>query len=183
MTQSSILRTHRVTLIGYRGTGKTTVARLLAARLGWSWVDADAYLEAKHGQTIREIFAAEGEVGFREKEAAVLAELAGRERQVLAAGGGVVIRLENRARLRRSGFVVWLTADAATIHARLQADPTTSDRRPPLTAACGLAEIEQLLADRAPLYRECADLTVDTTGRSPDDIVEIILAALPRTTA
>lgn len=172
-----------VILIGYRGTGKTTVARLLAERLGWSWTDADAYLEARHGRTIREIFADEGEAGFRDKEAAILTELAGRERHVLATGGGVILRADNRALIRRSGFVVWLTADAATIHARLQADPTTGDRRPHLTAACGLAEIEQLLADRGPLYRECADLTVDSSGRSPDDIVHIILAALTESNA
>src|SRR6516225_5630423 len=93
-------------LVGYRGTGKTTVARLLAARLGWEWVDADAVLEGRYGRSIRRIFADEGEAGFRDKEAAVLVDLCRGRRQVVATGGGVVLRPENRARLRAAGRLV-----------------------------------------------------------------------------
>jgi shikimate kinase len=165
-------------LVGLRGSGKTTVARLLAERLGWQWADADALLEARHGRSIRQIFAEEGEAGFRDKEAALLEELCGLRRHVIATGGGVVLRPENRQRLRAAGFVVWLTADAATLWDRLHRDPTTAKRRPDLTVG-GLAEVEETLRLRQPLYEAVADLTVDTAGRSPAQVMEAILAPLP----
>jgi shikimate kinase len=161
-------------LVGYRATGKSTVARLLAERLGWAWVDADEVLERRHGRTIRQIFAEEGEAGFRDKEAAIVEELCRGERLVVATGGGVVLRAENRQRLRAAGRVVWLTADAQTIWERLQRDPMTRERRPALTVG-GRAEVEELLRVREPHYRECAEVTVDTRGRSPEDIVAAIL--------
>jgi shikimate kinase len=161
-------------LVGYRGTGKSTVARLLAGRLGWGWVDADAALEARHGRTVRWIFAEEGEAGFRAKEAALLEELCRLQRHVIATGGGVVLRADNRERLRAAGAVVWLTADARTIWQRLQADATTAERRPALTVG-GLAEVEELLRVREPWYRGCADWTVDTAGRTPEEVADVIL--------
>jgi shikimate kinase len=164
----------RIFLIGYRGTGKTTVARILAGRLGWDWVDADAALEERHGRTIRRIFDEEGEIGFRQKESEFLEELCRLERRVIATGGGVVLREENRKRLRSSGRVVWLTADAETIWRRLQTDATTGERRPRLTVG-GLAEVDQLLTVREPLYRACADLTVATAGHVPSEIANTIL--------
>ncbi len=170
-------------LIGYRGTGKSTVARLLAERLGWDWQDADEYLERKFGRFIRDIFAQEGEAGFRDKEAAMLRELCDRERQVLAAGGGVVLRPENQAALRQNHFVIWLTADAITIWDRLQGDSTTGERRPDLTASGGLTEIQELLAVREPLYRAWADLVVDTVGRTPEDVANVILKELEASSA
>jgi shikimate kinase len=167
-----------VFLIGYRGSGKTATARLLAERLGWTWSDADAVLEARHGRTIRQIFADEGEAGFRDKEAEVLADLAAGARQVIATGGGVILRAENRALLRR-GLVVWLTAPAPVLWQRLQEDATTRDRRPAL-AGGGLEEIEQLLAARQPHYAACADLVVDTTQREPGAVAEEIAGWLVR---
>jgi shikimate kinase len=168
-----------VILIGYRGTGKTTVARLLAEQLGWQWVDADQYLEAKFGQTIRDIFAAEGEAGFREKETAILAELCQRERYVIATGGGAILREPNRVLLRRSGFVVWLKADAETIWQRLQSDPTTAASRPELTATGGLMEIRELLVMREPLYRATADFEIDAARLRPEDVAREIHTRLP----
>jgi shikimate kinase len=165
-------------LIGYRGTGKSTVARLLAAALGWDCIDADPLLEERHGRTIRQIFAAEGEAGFRDKEAALLQELCQRRQTVVATGGGVILREANRQRLK-AGWVVWLTADPATIWQRLQADATTAERRPNLTVG-GLSEIEELLRVREPLYRACADLVVETTGRTPEQVAEAILAGWRR---
>src|SRR5689334_7067287 len=102
-------------LIGYRGSGKTTVGRLVADRLGWAFVDADSVLEERYGQTIREIFAAEGEAGFRDKEAAVLADLCRATDAVIATGGGIVLRAANRVLLKRHGLVVWLAADPPTL--------------------------------------------------------------------
>ena len=165
-------------LVGYRCTGKTTVARLLAERLGWECADADAVLEARHGRPIRQIFAEEGEAGFRDMEAALLPELCGRRRHVIATGGGVVLRPENRARLRAAGLVVWLRADAETLWARLRQDATTAERRPPLSVG-GLAEVEEMLQVRRPLYEAVAHLAVDTARQSPPEVVEAILALLP----
>ncbi|MCI0684800.1 MAG: shikimate kinase [Gemmataceae bacterium] len=163
-------------LIGYRGTGKSATARALAARLAWSWCDADELLEERFGKTIRQIFDDEGEAGFRDKEAAVLDELAGRRCWVIATGGGVVLRPENRAKLR-TGVTVWLTAAPATIWERLQADATTAERRPNL-AQGGLAEIEELLRLRQPLYEACADWMIDTTEQLPEHVAERIAAWL-----
>src|SRR5262245_24962561 len=150
-------------LIGYRGSGKSTVARLLADRLGWTWADADAVLEARHGKTIRVIFAEEGEEGFRVKETATLQELSRGREQVIATGGGVILSSENRATLKETGWTVWLTASARTLWERLQVDATTAERRPALTQG-GLAEIEELLQARHPLYQACADLQVSSEG-------------------
>ncbi len=162
----------RIFLIGYRGSGKTSVARLLGERLGWQWLDADSVLESRHGKSIRQIFAEEGEAGFRDKEAALLEELSRLEKYVIATGGGVVLRPANRDKLR-PGLVVWLTADAATLWQRINGDSTTAARRPNLTVG-GLAEVEELLRQREPHYRACAGVIVDTVGRAPEAIVEEI---------
>jgi shikimate kinase len=169
--------TNNLLLIGYRCTGKTTVARLLATWLGWDWTDADTVVEERAGQTICAIFAAEGEAGFRQREEAVLEELSQGKRRVIATGGGVVLSGRNRERLREAGRVVWLTADADTIWQRLQTDASTRDRRPTLTVG-GLAEIQELLRVRKPLYRVCADLIVETAGRSPLEVTNLILEKL-----
>lgn len=165
-------------LIGYRGSGKTTVGRLVADRLSWAFVDADSVLEERHGRTIREIFAAEGEASFRGKEAAVLADLCTCTDTVIATGGGVVLREVNRALLKRHGLVAWLAADPATLLSRIQGDPTTAARRPDL-AGGGLTEVEQLLAAREPLYRACADVVVAAGALSPERAADAILAACP----
>jgi shikimate kinase len=148
-------------LIGYRGTGKSTVAWLVAARLGWDWLDADELLEQRAGCSIRQIFAQEGETGFRDKESVLLGELCQRRRLVVATGGGVILREENRMHLR-AGLVVWLTADAETLWNRLQGDAATRERRPDL-AQGGRAEVEELLRKRAPLYAACANFIIDAT--------------------
>jgi shikimate kinase len=164
-------------LIGYRGTGKSTVARLLAGRLGWAWLDADAELEARCGRSVRQIFEAEGEAGFRRCEAELLEELCRRRHHVIATGGGVVLSEANRERLRATGRVVWLTADADTIWQRLQDDPATDGRRPVLTVG-GRVEVEELLRAREPLYRACADIAVETTGRTPEEVADVVLSQL-----
>ncbi|HEX3152830.1 MAG TPA: shikimate kinase [Gemmataceae bacterium] len=163
-------------LIGYRGSGKTTVGSIVAARLGWSFLDADTVLEGRYAQSIREIFAAEGEAGFRDKESAVLADLCTRTDTVIATGGGIILRKANRELLNRHGFVAWLTAEPATLLERIEADPTTAERRPALSVG-GRAEIEQLLAVREPLYRECADVIVSVESLSPEQAADAILAA------
>jgi len=165
-------------LIGYRGTGKSTVARLVAERLGWKWVDADVELERRAGKSIARIFADDGETAFRDLESDVLRDLAAGERTVVAAGGGVVLREANRHVLRGMGHVAWLKANVTNILERVAADVANADRRPNLTTAGGRAEVESLLAERMPLYRDCADLEVETDGKSPESIAEEIVDGL-----
>jgi shikimate kinase len=166
-------------LVGPRGCGKSTVARLVARQLGWRVVDADEELERAAGTTIRDIFATEGEQGFRDRESAILSEMCQLDRAVIATGGGVVLREANRQRLREAGAVVWLTADLETLWRRVKDDPSTRDRRPALgtnPAGDSPATMAALLQRREPLYREVAGLTVDTTSRDPQDIADMILA-------
>ena len=162
-------------LIGLRGSGKTTIGRVLAGRLALPFRDADVELEARAGRSIRDIFAADGEAAFRDFEEQTLVELIGRGPAVVATGGGVVLREINRARMKAAGKVVWLTADADALWARTQADPTTAGQRPDL-ASGGLAEVQELMRLREPHYRSVADLTIETAGRSPEQIAADILA-------
>lgn len=161
-----------ITLIGYRGTGKSSVAVPLASRLRLEVVDADSAIEQRAGRTIQQIFTDDGEEGFRRIERDVMAELLNRSGLVLAAGGGAVLDQQTRQLMSTAGPVVWLKASVDSILSRCGADSTTVHRRPKLTAAGGRGEIEQLLKVREPLYRECADVVIVTDGRSIDEIVE-----------
>ncbi|HUE72560.1 MAG TPA: shikimate kinase [Pirellulaceae bacterium] len=163
-------------LVGYRGSGKTTVAQLVADEIGLPWIDADAALEQRAGKTIREIFAESGEETFRGLESAELAILAGGPDRVVALGGGAVLREQNRQLIQDSGRTAWLRARAETLLTRIETDATTAQRRPNLTSAGGLAEIEQLLAVRTPIYAECADYVVDVDDLSPADVAAAIVA-------
>lgn len=168
-----------ITLIGYRGSGKTTVARPLAEKLGWNWVDADAALEAAAGCTIREIFEKEGEPGFRRRERDTIVQLLQQDRLVLAAGGGAILNADTRRDLKAAGPVVWLHAPVEVLYARISGDATTTERRPNL-AGGGKQEIENLLAAREPLYRECATLIIDSSKSDTNEIVDRICRELNR---
>jgi shikimate kinase len=167
-----------VFLIGYRGTGKSSVARELAAKLHCEWVDADDLVEQRAGKPIAEIFAADGEAAFRDLEAEIVATLSRTTRFVIALGGGAVLREVNRRAIRGAGPVVWLTASIDSIVTRLAADEATASRRPNLTSSGGRAEIESLLSQRMPLYRECATLIVDTEGKTVAQVADEIAAEL-----
>jgi shikimate kinase len=168
-------RASGLVLVGYRGTGKSTVGRLLAGRLGLPFVDADAALEARLGRSISEVFARDGEAAFRDAEAEVLAGLDAGGGLVLATGGGAVLREANRRAIRRLGRVAWLTAGPATIAGRLAADPAG---RPALTPLGLIDEVAAVLEARRPLYREVADLEVGTDGLGPAEVAELVLAGL-----
>lgn len=160
---------NHVALIGPRGAGKTTIAPLLAAKWAWPWLDLDAELERRTGKTIALLLAEFGEPAFRNLESAILSDVLAREPHILATGGGVILKEENRRRLRDRAFVVYLRADPATLQQRLHEDRRAS-QRPPLTALPEADEVAVLLAEREPLYQATANLIVDTAHRSPIEI-------------
>lgn len=164
-----------LTLIGYRGTGKTTAGKLLAERIGWSFVDTDVLIVQRAQKTIKEIFAAEGEAGFRDRESAVITDVCARNNTVISAGGGAILRPQNVAAMKNAGPVVWLQADADTLWQRISADAATTANRPNLTAAGGVAEIKELLAKRTPLYAAAANHTLDVATLSVEEVVAALM--------
>jgi shikimate kinase len=161
-------------LVGMMGAGKSSVGRPLAEALGYRFVDADSVVEQAAGRPIAEIFARDGEAGFRALETAVLNQLAGWHSLVVATGGGVVTRPENWGHLRQ-GVVVWLDAPEEQLLQRLRADPTP---RPLLMETDPDARLRQLLVARRPLYAQ-ADLTIRQEGESPEGVAARVLAGLP----
>lgn len=166
-------------LIGFRGSGKTTVGRALAERLGVPWVDTDEQIMRRAGRSIREIFADSGEPAFRELERAMIAELNPSPAKVVAVGGGAIEDRRNIARLRELGRIIWLDAPAAALAARIAADPETETTRPSLTGLNPADEVATVLMRRRPLYAQACDLRVDATSDTPTVIVEVILKAFP----
>ena len=168
----------RILLIGYRGTGKTTVAAVLAAKTGWPWIDTDSQIVSSAGCSIRELFDREGEEGFRQRETDILQNILAGDCPIIACGGGIVLRKENRQLLADGGKIVLLRASAETIYQRLQGDPQSFTLRPPLTALEQEAEIREILRQREVLYADCAALTVDTENKTAEKVAEEILAHL-----
>lgn len=158
MTSTRNLATRNVILVGPMGAGKTSLGRQLARRFGLRFVDADAQVEASAGASVSEIFAREGEAGFRVRERDALAALLAQDGLVLATGGGAVLDADNRARMRQRGCVVHLQVDVAQQLARLADD----DTRPLLARPDRTQVLQALAAERAPLYAQVADLALDT---------------------
>jgi shikimate kinase len=161
-------------LIGMMGAGKSAVGRPLAEALGYRVLDADDALEQVAGRSIPEIFATDGEAGFRELETAVLGQIASWHSLVVATGGGVVTRPANWGHMRQ-GVVVWLDAPAPLLLQRLRSDPTP---RPLLQADDPGARLGELLAQRQPIYAQ-ADLRVHQAGDGPAQVAQQVLADLP----
>jgi shikimate kinase len=166
-------------LVGMMGSGKSTVASLLGERMGRPVFDSDAEVERATGRSVVEIFAAEGEGAFREQERLALGRaLAEREPAVIAVAGGAVLDPRNRAAMRRGGTVVWLRAELATL-----AERVGDGGGRPLLAGDAAAALARLSAERAPLYAEVADVTVDVDGVRAGEVADSVLkavAALPR---
>jgi shikimate kinase len=168
-----------LSLIGYRGTGKSAVGKRLARRLKWDWVDSDTEIEQRAQRSIQAIFATEGEAAFRSLEREVIADLVQRDRLVLSTGGGAILNADTRRDLRAAGPVVWLVAPVAIIATRILQDGSTTSRRPNLTKQGGIAEIRTVLAAREPLYSECSTIVVDTDGLKLGEVVTRVLDLLP----
>lgn len=164
-------------LIGYRGSGKAVVGRVLADRLARPFVDTDALIEQQAGVSIQQIFARQGEQAFRDAETRIIREVASRGDQVIAVGGGAVLRDQNVEALRAGGWLAWLRASPEELCRRIQADRHSESLRPPLTDLEPLAEVRSELARRRAMYAAAADFVVDTDQRSPRQVAELILVA------
>lgn len=163
-------------LVGMPGAGKTTIGKALARHLDLPFVDADQEIVAHTGVTIATIFELEGESGFRSRESQIIAELSAREGVLLATGGGAVLRPDNREVLKRTGVVVYLHASLDHLWQRTRHD----SRRPLLQADNPRAVLKGLLDVRDPLYRETADLVVETGRQSANRLVREIVDSLTR---
>lgn len=165
-------------LTGYRGCGKSTVAKVLAEKLGRALIDLDEVIESDAEMNIAEIFAKETEQGFRDRETMCLNRVSAANPCVISLGGGAILREENRQAIAATGVCVWLDADPEVIADRLAGDATTRDRRPSLTGQPVLEEIRGVMNSRAPLYREASDVRIDTSALTVHEIVDQILAAV-----
>jgi len=165
-------------LIGYRCTGKTSVGRALAGRIGWGFADSDAEICGQQGKNVACIVAEKGWPEFRRLEAKAMGRLCGREATVVATGGGVVLCAENVRLMKANGVVIWLQASVSTIAARLRADTGNGGQRPALGGLDPDEEIITILADRTPLYGAAADFTVITDTLSVAQVCDQIQTRL-----
>jgi shikimate kinase len=158
--------TGNIFLVGLMGAGKTTIGRQLSRLLDRPFFDSDHEIEQRTGVRIPVIFEVEGEAGFRQRESAMIAELTARRGIILATGGGAVLDADNRRRLKENGLVVYLRAAVADLLARTRHDRN----RPLLQTADPRQKLEQLLSQRDPLYREVADIILDTGQQSANQL-------------
>lgn len=163
-----------IVLIGYRGTGKSTVGKLVAQRLGYEVVSTDAEIVKREGATIPEIVRQYGWEPFRNRESEVCRDLGGKDRLVIDTGGGAILREENVQALKANGVLVWLTAEVKTIVRRIGGD----DQRPSLTGTKSFVdEIEEVLQQRLPKYQAAADQVISTDELSPTEIADRVITA------
>lgn len=160
----------KIILVGFMGTGKTTVGKLIASKLSWRFADTDAVIEAKAGKPVREIFAQDGEPAFRALEAELCREIGTWRRCVVATGGGILLDPANRAVLLESGFVICLQASVQQIAARLEHDKN----RPLLAGADRMQRLTELLTEREALYATLPT-RLNTTGMTPFSVSERVI--------
>jgi shikimate kinase len=165
-------------LVGYRCTGKSSVGRIVSDALGWVFVDMDDELQAEEGRDVQQIVQDQGWEHFRKSETNLVQRLSRGSKQVIATGGGVVTKPGNVTLMHSSGKVVWLHASPKTIAQRMAADNNTGGQRPPLRGKDSVEEIEDILAERLPLYQQAMHFRVDTDGLSPEEVAELVLAWL-----
>ncbi|MBL8039087.1 shikimate kinase [Nitrospira sp. CMX1] len=164
-----------VVLIGYRGTGKSTVGKIVATRLGRELLSTDAEIVKSAGQTIPQIVEQHGWEFFRDLESKICQDLAGKDGLVLDTGGGAILRPQNVEVLKRTGTLFWLTASVATIATRIGSDT----QRPSLTGTKSFVdEIQEVLRERTPKYQAAADHVIETEGKSVTQVADEILASM-----
>jgi shikimate kinase len=161
-------------LVGYRGSGKSSVGVMLAERLHRPFLDTDGWIENYSGRSIPEIFEQDGEQSFRDLETFALHQLPGSPPMVVSLGGGAVLRDANREILQRTGKIVWLRADPAVLAARIAADQARGARRPSLTGLDPVQEVEQVLSARESIYRDVADWELETSSQPPSELARAI---------
>jgi shikimate kinase len=161
-------------LIGYRGSGKTTVGRIVAARLKWGFVDCDERIVRLTGMTIREIFERRGERAFRDLESQVIDEVSRLRQTIISFGGGALDRVENCKAVIAAGVkLVYLRCQPAELLRRIQSDPQTAANRPNLTAlAGGIEEIQLVLARREPVWKTLIAGEVDVTTLTAEQVAD-----------
>lgn len=169
-----------VVLIGYRACGKSTIGKLLAVKLRYSFQDTDLLVEESLGLPIKEIVASGGWDYFRAQERGIVQQLAQKEESVIATGGGVVLSPENIDLLKKKGIVIWLDAPLQDIIERLNDDAQTDARRPQFTTGSLANETNAVLKQRTPLYQKAADFTVKTEDKSAAQVVEEIVEYLKK---
>jgi shikimate kinase len=163
-----------IALIGYRGSGKTTVGQVLADLLEVPLTDTDERIVARAGKTIAAIFAEESEAAFRAHEAAVIAALPTDRPLIISLGGGAVLNPGNVLRLRSFAWLVYLEASPEVLWERARHDPNSAQQRPALTEREGLDEVRTVLAKRQPIYVAASDWRVNTEDRTPEDVARDI---------
>jgi shikimate kinase len=164
-----------IVLIGYRGTGKSSVAAMLASRLRWERVSTDAEIVTRVKQSIPEIVKAFGWEYFRDRESEVCRDVGGKDSLIIDTGGGAILRPQNVQALKANGRLFWLTAEIPTIEARIGGDT----QRPSLTGSKSfLEEIAQVLEERRPMYRAAADHVLPTDNQSVAQVADAILALM-----
>jgi len=164
----------RIALVGYRGSGKSTIGKILAEKTGWELVCLDELIEKRAGKSIPEIVEQEGWERFRQLEREILKEVIKKDPAIFDLGGGVVEREENRKLIKENCFVVWLKASPEVLAERIK----HSQNRPSLTGKDFLEEISEVLARREPLYQELAHLELNTEQKPPQELAEKILENL-----
>ena len=172
------MRERNIALIGFRATGKSTVGKILARRLGKQFLDMDQRLTSEAGRSIATWVKQDGWDSFRRAESGLLRLISLQKDLVVATGGGVVLDAQSRRVLRESFFTVWLKATPETIYARLSSDPGSTQTRPSLSELPMKEEIEEVLFQREPLYSEVAGIEIDTEGKPTNliaDEIEFIL--------
>ena len=170
-----------IVLIGYRGSGKTTLGKLLAGELGFAFVDLDQVIVQNAGRSIRDIFTDEGEAGFRKRETQALRNVLEKVDHVISLGGGAVLAEQNRLAIKGSGHtVVYLRAGAEELHRRINADPTTAAQRPSLTKLGGsVEEVRSLLQQREPIYQQLKTTELNVESNDLPTLVWQLIEKLP----
>ena len=162
------MKNNKIVLIGFAACYKTTVGKLLAEKLEYSFVDTDAEVERASGLTVRQIFDTYGEERFRQLEREQLVNLTNCSNTVISCGGGSVLA-DNFVEFARDSLVVWLTATAETVRARLGASPR------PLFDGLTTKQLDVYIRNRAPLYKQYANVEISTDGKTPEQVSEEIL--------